>query len=54
MFVYLDIIVINTEKKNVMVSLMHGLKVQGNNCKNWIWKILIFYFFLCIFTFFSL
>lgn len=35
MFVYLDIIVINTgKKKTVMVSLMHGLKVQGNNCKN--------------------
>lgn len=49
---YLDIIVINTEKKNVMVSLMHGLKVQGNNCKNWIWKILIFFFFTYFYFFF--
>lgn len=52
---YLDIIVINTEKKNVMVSLMHGLKVQGNNCKNWIWKILSLhpaFFFLTYFYFF--
>lgn len=53
---YLDIIVINTEKKNVMVSLMHGLKVQGDNCKNWIWKILslhpAFFFFFTYFYFF--
>lgn len=53
---YLDIIVINTEKKNVMVSLMHGLKVQGNNCKNWIWKILSLhpaFFFNVFLLFFS-